>query len=62
MKSNIGNLDRGLRIGGGLLLLVLTLTESLGPWGWVGVVPLATGFAGWCPVYSLLGIRTCKTT
>jgi hypothetical protein len=30
------------------------------PWGWVGIVPLGTGIAGWCPAYSLFGIRTCR--
>jgi len=28
-------------------------------WAWIGVVPLATGFMGWCPAYTLLGIKTC---
>jgi len=30
-------------------------------WGWIGVVPLATGVVGWCPGYSLLGIKTCAS-
>jgi hypothetical protein len=29
------------------------------PWGWLGIVPLATGLIGSCPLYSLLGINTC---
>jgi hypothetical protein len=24
-------------------------------------VPLVTALLGWCPAYTLLGIRTCKT-
>jgi hypothetical protein len=28
-------------------------------WGWIGILPLVTGLVGWCPVYSLLGIKTC---
>ncbi len=38
------------------------LTSESGPetpWGWIGIVPLVTGLVGNCPVYSLLGIRTC---
>jgi len=29
-------------------------------WGWIGLIPLATGLVSWCPAYALLGIRTCK--
>lgn len=61
MTSNVGGLDRGARIVGGLVLIALTLTESIGVWGWLGIVPLATGAIGWCPPYSLFGINTCST-
>ena len=30
-------------------------------WGWIGVVPLATGLLGRCPAYTLFGIKTCKS-
>jgi hypothetical protein len=59
MKTNIGILDRALRIGIGLLLLTLTLTEMIGLWGYVGVLPLVTGLVATCPLYTLLGVRTC---
>jgi len=46
-------------------LLVLTFvgpfTATLYPWGLLGIVPLVTGLIGWCPAYSLFGIRTCST-
>lgn len=61
MKSNVGGMDRVLRIVLGLVLLGLTLAGQIGAWGWIGIVPLATGALGWCPPYSLLGINTCKT-
>lgn len=61
MKSNVGGIDRVLRIVLGLVLLGLTLAGQIGVWGWIGIVPLATGALGWCPPYSLLGINTCKT-
>lgn len=61
MKSNVGGIDRVVRIVVGLVLIGLTLTGQIGAWGWVGLVPLATGALGWCPPYSLLGINTCKT-
>lgn len=58
MKSNVGGIDKVVRIVGGLALVGWALTG--GPvWAWVGVVPLATGVFGMCPLYSLLGIDTC---
>jgi hypothetical protein len=59
MKTNEGNIDRALRIIAGLVLIALTLSGSIGPWGWIGVVPVVTGALGWCPVYTLLGFNTC---
>jgi hypothetical protein len=58
-KSNVGGIDRILRIVAGLLLIALTLMGVIGVWGWIGVVPLATGLLRTCPIYSLLGFNTC---
>jgi len=44
-------------LGIGLLALVFTGPET--PWGWLGLVPLATGLIGSCPLYTLFGLRTC---
>jgi hypothetical protein len=60
MTKNIGNIERIIRIVGGLVLIALAATGTVGVWGWVGLVPMATGLVGWCPPYSLLGINTCK--
>lgn len=59
MKTNVGNLDRSVRIIAGLVLIALAATGTVGWWGWIGLVPLATGLLGSCPAYSLLGIKTC---
>lgn len=59
MKSNVGGIDRILRIVLGLVLIGLTLTGTIGVWGWLGVVPLATGAIGWCPPYAIFGWNTC---
>jgi hypothetical protein len=59
MRSNEGTVDRALRIGGGLLLIGLAVAGVIGPWGYIGVVPLLTGAVGMCPLYSILGINTC---
>jgi hypothetical protein len=60
MKSNVGGIDRIVRIIVGLSLIGLTLTGIVGVWGWIGVVPLATGAIGWCPPYAIFGFSTCK--
>ena len=60
MTQNIGNIERIIRIVGGLVLIALAATGMVGVWAWLGLVPLATGLTGWCPPYSLLGINTCK--
>ncbi|MFO7908888.1 DUF2892 domain-containing protein [Vreelandella aquamarina] len=61
MKTNVGGIDKIARIVIGALLILLALTGTIGVWGWIGVVPLATGLLNTCPAYSLLGINTCKT-
>jgi hypothetical protein len=60
MQHNVGSVDKLLRISVGIILLGLTLTNVIGWWGVIGVVPLLTGLVNWCPAYSLLGIRSCK--
>ncbi|MCB5194805.1 YgaP family membrane protein [Deefgea salmonis] len=56
---NVGGLDRTLRVlvGGGLILAALL--GWIGVWGWIGIVPLATGIFRYCPLYRLLGLNTC---
>lgn len=60
MKTNVGTVDRTLRIVIGLTLIGLSLAGVIGVWGWIGLVPLATGLFRLCPAYTLLGIKTCK--
>jgi hypothetical protein len=62
MKVNVGVVDRMFRVIIGLALIGLTLTGSIGVWGWLGLIVLVTGIFSYCPAYSLLGIKTCKTT
>lgn len=61
---NVGGIDRIVRIiaGAFLLSLVFVGDQIIGQnivWGWIGVVPLATGIFKFCPVYSLFGLKTC---
>lgn len=62
MVCNVGSADRALRIVAGVALIGLTLAGTIGPWGWLGVVPLATGLVRFCPVYTLLGMSTCRSS
>jgi hypothetical protein len=60
MTKNVGTIDRAVRIIAGAALMGAAAAGMIGPWGWIGVVPLLTGIVSWCPAYSLVGIRTCK--
>lgn len=58
-KTNVGGIDRALRIVLGLVLIGLTLAGTIGAWGWIGVVPVLTGALSTCPLYTVLGLNTC---
>jgi hypothetical protein len=58
-KINEGTADRVLRVIAGVGLLSLTVIGPKTNWGLVGLVPLVTGLAGRCPLYTLLGLSTC---
>ena len=60
MQANVGTIDRVLRIVAGIALISLVFVGPQTPWGRIGIVPLATALIGYCPAYSLLGIRTCN--
>ncbi|MDX5405659.1 MAG: DUF2892 domain-containing protein [Chromatiaceae bacterium] len=60
MQANVGGIDKVVRIIGGVVLIALAATGTIGLWGWIGLVPLLTGLFNFCPLYSLLGIKTCK--
>ena len=60
MQANVGGMDKILRIIVGVVLIALAATGTIGAWGWLGVVPLLTGLFNFCPLYSVLGIKTCK--
>ena len=60
MKLNVGGIDRILRVVVGAGLVAATVMGALPVWGWIGVIPLATGAVGFCPLYPVLGFSTKK--
>jgi hypothetical protein len=61
MKKNIGSVERVIRIIAGIAILSLAFVGPQSPWAYLGIIPLATGLIGWCPLYALLGLSTCKS-
>lgn len=64
LETNVGGIDRKLRIVLGVILIALVFVGDkvglpIGNWGWLGLIPLATGFLSTCPLYSLIGVNTC---
>ena len=59
MSLNVGSWDRVLRVVVGLVLIALAATGTVGAWGYLGVVLVATGAFKFCPAYPLLGMSTC---
>lgn len=61
IETNMGTVDRALRVIVGLALIAMAATGTVGMWGWIGVVPVLTALVGFCPAYTLLGFKTCKS-
>lgn len=61
MQTNVGGIDRILRVAIGAALIVAAGLGAIGWWGYLGVIPLLTGLFRFCPAYTLLGMKTCPT-
>jgi hypothetical protein len=61
-KFNVGPIDRVLRVGLGAALIAMVFVGPQTPLGWLGLIPLLTGLAGSCPLYSLIGLRGGRGT
>ena len=59
MLQNVGSVDRVIRVVAGASLMGASLFGAIGPWGWIGIVPLATGLFRFCPIYLPFGLSTC---
>jgi hypothetical protein len=58
--TNQGTADRVIRVVLGIALLSITMVGPKTPWGYVGLFPVAIGLFGFCPLYRVLGVNTCK--
>ena len=52
-------MERAIRVLVGLVVLSLVFVGPKTPWGWLGLIPLATGLIGSCPLYTVFGFSTC---
>ena len=60
MTRNLGQFDRIARLVLGALLVIPALTGTIGIWGYLGLVLVGTGFVNFCPIYKVLGLKTCQ--
>lgn len=61
--KNVGTADRAIRVVLGLAMLIAFFSLPEAGWRWlllIGLVPLVTGAVGSCPLYSLIGVSTCR--
>ena len=59
MEKNVGGLDKLVRVIVGIALIAMVFVGPKTAWGWIGVVPLATAALSWCPLYTVIGLKTC---
>lgn len=60
LSKNMGSADKIARLVIGAILVVLALTGTIGIWGWLGLILIGTAFLNFCPLYRIVGIKTCQ--
>lgn len=60
MTRNLGQFDRLARLVLGAALIILAAMGTIGVWGYIGVIFVGTAFLNFCPIYRILGIKTCS--
>lgn len=60
LSRNMGLADKIARLVLGALLIVLALTGTIGVWGWLGLILVGTAFVNFCPLYRIVGFKTCQ--
>ena len=59
-EKNVGGMDRIVRLCIGIALIAMVFFDPKTPWGWLGIIPLASGLFSFCPLYRVLGMDTCS--
>lgn len=57
-KSNIGDIDRVVRLAIAAMLIVFSIIAGHPMIALVAIVPIVTAFSGVCPLYSVIGLHT----
>ena len=60
ISKNMGSADKIARFVLGGALIVLALTGTIGVWGWLGLILVVTAFINFCPLYRIVGFKTCQ--
>lgn len=60
MIRNINTVDRMLRLVIGAILLSLVFIGPKTPFGYIGLILIATSFINFCPIYKVIGFSTFK--
>lgn len=60
LTKNLGSLDRILRMVVGAAMIMLTIVGTIGAWGWLGAILVITPFFKFCPIYRIIGLKTCR--
>jgi hypothetical protein len=59
MRMNVGTIDKLIRVLAGAVIIALGVKYNSW-WGALGAIPIVTAALGWCPLYAILGVKTCK--
>ena len=60
MPTNVGGMERWIRVIAGFAILYIGMGMGMPLWAWIGIIPILTGWLGWCPLYIPFGINTMK--
>lgn len=60
LTKNLGSLDRILRMVVGAAMIILTIVGTIDAWGWLGAILVITAFLKFCPIYRIIGLKTCR--
>lgn len=60
ISRNVGKADRLVRLVAGAALVAAAAFGAIGVWGYIGLIFVATAFMNFCPIYKIIGVKTCS--